>query len=277
MKVLVTGSEGFLGKWICKTSGGHTVIPFDSSIGDDVRSYGSVEQKMEGVDAVIHAAAISDLNESAANPGLNYAVNIAGTEVVASVAKKLNVPVLFISTCCVYGNAQPASCFGSIPVPTELYAWSKLAGEAVVMGYNPQNMIARIPTMYGPGMRPALFVYRVIDAIENGRPVEVHGDGRQTRQLGYVEDVAASLWGQLARSKRIEDHAPEEATSVLDICAIASGLMDKPVKIQFVPDRQGQIIRQNIHPGIMGVHRSFREGLASTISWYRNRNGAINP
>lgn len=224
---------------------------------------------MLDADAVIHAAAISDLNESAANPGLNFAVNIAGTEAVASVAAKLNVPVLFVSTCCVYGNSQPANT-DTVPIPTELYAWSKLAGESIVNGYNRKNMIARIPTMYGPGMRPALFVYRVIDAIQRGLPVQIHGDGKQTRQLGYVSDVANLLWWQLSSCERLRNLAPKEKTSCLDICAIASGIMGKPVQIEFVKDRPGQIIRQEIASSMDASHRSFRDGLAETIKWYRN-------
>lgn len=274
MKVLVTGSEGFLGKWLQKKAGAHTVVPFDVSLGDDIRSFGSVQQKLEGVDAVIHAAAIADLNESAANPGINFAVNVAGTDVVSSEAAKRKIPLLFISTCCVYGNEQPAG-LSTVPVPTELYAWSKLAGEAIVRGYSDANMIARIPTLYGPGMRPALFVYRVIDAIENGRTVEIHGNGRQTRQLGHAEDVAALIWWQLEARKAIRNLNPKERTSCVDIVAMAASIMQKPLSLRFVEDRQGQIQRQNILSTFDHCHRPFAEGLRQTIEWYRD--GAKHP
>lgn len=271
MKILVTGSEGFLGKWIARTRGEHKIVPFDSSLGDDVRSIGSVQQKMEGVDAVIHAAAIADLNQSAANPGINFAVNIAGTEVIAAEAANRGVPVLFISTCCTYGNQQPAG-LGTVPVPTELYAWSKLAGEAIVFGHNPANMAARIPTLYGPGMRPALFIYRAIDAIAKGEPVTIHGSGKQTRQYGYVEDVASLIWWQLESGKRILNLNPREQTSCIDICAQAAALLKKPLNLQFVPDRSGQIHKQNILSTTNDYHRSFAQGMAQTVGWY----GSVN-
>jgi UDP-glucose 4-epimerase len=272
VKVLITGSEGFLGKWLQKKAGAHTVVPFDASIttAHDVRSYGAVAQAMHGADAVIHAAAIADLNYSAANPGLNYGVNVAGTEVVASEAAKRNIPVLFISTCCVYGNEQPAG-LSTVPVPTELYAWSKLAGEAIVKGYSNANQIARIPTLYGPGMRPALFIYRAIDAIAKGEPVTLHGDGRQTRQYGYAEDVASLVWWQLETQKPLMNLNPRERTSCIDVCAQAAGLMEKPLHLQFGPDRPGQIVAQNILSTTNTFHRAFIEGLADTIEWY---NGA---
>lgn len=272
MKVLVTGSEGFLGKWLQRKAGSHTVVPFDTSLGDDIRSFGSVQQKLEGVDAVIHAAAIADLNQSAANPGINFAVNIAGTEVIASESAKRDIPVLFISTCCVYGNEQPAG-ISTVPIPTELYAWSKLAGEAVVRGYNPANLIARIPTLYGPGMRPALFIYRAIDAISKGEPVLVHGDGKQTRQYGHAEDVASLIWWQLETQKPLMNLNPRERTSCIDVCAQTAGIMGRPLTIKFVQDRQGQIISQNILSTTNTFHRSFRDGLLDTIDWH----GAINP
>lgn len=270
MKVLITGSEGFLGKWLQKKAGSNSVVPFDISLDDDIRSAWSIRQKLDGVDAVIHAAAVADLNESAANPELNFAVNVAGTDNVASEAAKKNIPVLFVSTCCVYGNEQPADVFSTVPVPTELYAWSKLAGEAIVRGYGRSNMVARIPTMYGPMMRPALFVYRVIDAIEHDRPVDIHGDGRQTRQLGYVEDVASLIWRQLGARKAIWNLNPKEATSCVDIVAMAASIMVKPVRLNFSGDREGQILRQNIAPMFEYCHRPFIEGLKQTIEWYRD-------
>lgn len=267
MKVLVTGSEGFLGSWIAAKAGPHQVIPFDSTLGDDIRSLGSVEQKMDGCDAVIHAAAVADLNESARNPGINFAVNIAGTEVVSSVAAKKRIPVLFVSTCCVYGNQQPAG-LGTVPVPTELYAWSKLAGEAIIRGANPHNRIARMPTLYGPRMRPALFIYRVIDAVAKGEVVRIHGDGRQTRQYGYVEDVASLLWWQLESDKQILNLNPREATSCNDVVTMVASMLEKPARVIHDSDRPGQIVRQNILSTTNSFHRPFLQGLADTIRWY---------
>lgn len=265
MKVLVTGSSGFLARWIRICSAGRfDVIPYD--LPESILDRESLAWKIDSADVVLHAAAVSDMNESNADPDKNFDVNIRGTHIISETCARLEKSLHFISTCCVYGNAQPADV-STVPEPTDIYAASKMAGEYIVRRV-PNVAIYRIPTLYGPFMRPALFIHRAIDAISKDEPVFVNGTGMQSRQYGYVEDVANSICdGIVGNASGIHNLNPDRTISVLEVISVAARLLGKPaVKIIFHGARDGEIMSQRINGDC--VKTSFEEGMAKTIAWY---------
>jgi len=231
LKILVTGGSGFIGKALIERlkKEGHEVENFDLSEGKDLRNLKQVERAVKGKDVVFHLAAIADLNVSREKPKENMDINVLGTMNVAEACWRHKTLLFYTSTCCVYGN-QPKHPVDeeTLPRPTEIYACSKLAGEYVILGYAKtcglQYNIARIATTYGPGMRPALAVYIFFDRALKNKPIPIHGTGKQTRTLTYIDDIVEGLvaWLKSGVKNEIINITTEEEVSVF-----ANGKDDK--------------------------------------------------
>lgn len=282
MKVLVTGHTGFLGKHIWQELESMGVEAIGASLPEiDITQCESIERIVKDArpDAVIHSAAVADLYEADKSPFGTYAVNVHGTANVASAANSVGATLIYISTCCVYGNNATGGPSHPVPHPTERYAWTKLAGESVAKSFNENTIIARIPTLYGPGMRESLFIYQVIDAIHHGRTIEVHGDGHAARQYGYVTDVAREIVRIAVRDctplrlAHVNLNPPSTAVSQLRVIHEVMRQLDMPASIKFADQRKGQIMTQSI-PTIIHDYTSFYDGISETIKWYRSRNGS---
>lgn len=270
VKTLVTGSSGFLGKHVMHLLG-MDGVPYDIADGKDILDAGQLKESLEGCGRVIHLAAVADLYEAEASQSRTFELNVMGTEVVARVCAQLKIQLVFASTCCAYGNNQPATVDTAL-APTENYAASKAAAEYVVRQYGGPFRIDRLPTLYGPGMREALFIYRVIDAVYNGRPVKLDGDGVASRQYGYVQDVAYSLldpgenWNRLPVRNLNGPEAISNIKVVADVCRI----LNRAVTVVFSEDRKSQIYGQQIRSDL-DHPMEWLEGLKKTIDWYREQ------
>jgi len=191
MNILLTGSSGFVGKALTeklKRDGGK-VIQFDQP-SYDILSMDDLNM-FAGADLVIHAAAVSDLNHSEDNPNMTFDVNITGTYMVMQKCKELGIPLIYITTCCAYSPQQGESTELSIPNPVEWYARSKLAAEPITAEIG--ATILRIGTVLGEGMRPALFNYKVLEALNNRKKFTVYGDGSASRNYIYIEDLVNGI------------------------------------------------------------------------------------
>lgn len=270
MKVLITGNKGFLGQYVQREfeKNGHTVIGFDLPE-YDLKEFDHLHYTLS-VDAIIHLAAISNHNESHGDKFLNYDLNVTATAELAKMAFVRNIPIYFASTCCVYGNAQPASV-DTLPMPLENYAMSKLAAEYAIKSITDKYCIMRLPTFYGPGMRKELFIYQAIDKIYRGIPLTVYGDGSQSRQYSYVENVADRIYSLVERGNPhgiFNLHAINEAhISVITLIKEVEKTLGKKALITFHDLREWDIRFQRMKSPFYGV-TSFNEGLQKTIDWY---------
>lgn len=108
----------------------------------------------------------------------------------------MNIPMLFASTCCCYGNNGIHPSDEESPIaPTEDYAKSKAISEQDILRDDPNkhHVIMRLATFYGPMMRPALAPAVFITNAYHGKTINVHGDGKQTRTLTYVDDIVDGI------------------------------------------------------------------------------------
>lgn len=286
-RVLVTGGDGFLGKNLVERlkKEGYEVESYDLSQGKDILNKRQLEEAVQGKDVVFHLAAMADLNIARENPYQNMEINVVGTINVAEACLKHNTTLFFASTCCVYGNQEKEPTDEeSLPKPTEIYACSKLAGEYVILGYAKtcglKYNIMRLATMYGPGMRPALAVYIFFDQAINGRPITIHGDGRQTRTLTYIDDIVDGIiaWFKSGVENEIVNITTEEEVSVLDMAKMIKEITGSNSEIVFVEQRPGQIFREKISAQkakkLFGWQAkiSLREGLEKTYQWFLEKN-----
>jgi len=177
MKVLVTGSNGFLGKALISSLNQqkHTIITYDITEGQDILNVKQLNDvvKATNPDVLIHLAAVADINLYNQSPEIAYNINVVGTQNILKICDDYNIRLLFASTCCCYGNAQkklkPSTETDALE-PTEPYAESKAISEAdILSSRNRNHTIMRLATFYGPEMRPALAPAIFLDALHKSQ------------------------------------------------------------------------------------------------------------
>ena len=290
MRILITGGAGFIGSAFIKKIilEGHEAVSYDlnpSPIGEtilgNILDQEAVNQAVKTCDKVFHFAAAADLNYCITHAQEAIDLNVRGVNTFAKACIRYEKPLNFASTCCVYGDtAEHPSNELSIPIPTEIYAVTKVAAEDILRKYavkhNLSYNILRIGTTYGMGMRATLAIYWWITQARKGIPLTIHGTGEQTRCMVYIEDLVEAFY-KLAiadyTNKTINITRPEEK-SVLETASLINKLMDQPLEnFEFVDDRPGQIMKEDIDikQAIYLLNwipkTSLEDGLIKTIPW----------
>lgn len=294
MKVLVTGGSGFIGEALMERllSEGHEAVNYDIKPNPDFETKtGSIldetafKEAAYGSDLVYHLAASSDTTVCRVKPQDAIDLNVGGTRVVADVCAELGVHLFYASTCCVYGDTpEHPSNETSICVPTDIYGLTKLAAEEVIRGYARRRdlsyTILRLGTTYGPGMRKTLAVYTFIEQALREQDLTIHGSGRQTRTMVYIDDLVEAMYRCMkppyiyqAKNKTINLTGREEL-SVLEMTDRILRLTLRPRDMYIhVPDRPGQIKKEQIDVSMVRLlldwesQTCFDRGLEETLKW----------
>ncbi len=259
MKILVTGGAGFIGSHIVEylVQRGNNVIVLDnlsngkmqnmSKVSDDinfvngdVRDCNLVEQLVKDVDGVFHEAALVSVPESFKMQNEYFDVNVNGTENILKLAKEYGFKIVYASSSSVYGNPK------SVPIkedddrnPLNPYAKTKLEDELLAEKYSEMGVHViglRYFNIFGrrQSKEYAGVIKLFLKKIQQNKAPIINGDGSQTRDFVYVEDVVKA--NILAMDSNIKYKFLNVGTgfsiSVLDLanaCIEASGLSLKPV------------------------------------------------
>lgn len=194
-KVLVTGSDGFIGINLCNYLEEHAfnVVKWDVKHGDDFTQLNIPSD----VDLVYHLACIPQ-TQAWREPAEALRVNAWGARGLAKQAASLEIPVVYTSTLSVFGNAPKGVISADTPFfPKTDYAVSKLAGEFYFRGYHPTTRIVRLSNVYGPYQTPMTnqdcgVVGKFFAQAFSGNPLTVINP-HQTRDYTYVGDVIEVL------------------------------------------------------------------------------------
>lgn len=225
MRVLVTGCAGFIGSHLSEAlvAQGHDVVGVDAftpyyprqvkeanmahlrsgprfSFLELDLSTGDVTPALEGVQVVYHQAAQPGVRASWGSDFGPYAANnILATQRLLEAARK-HPPrkLVFASSSSVYGDAETfPTGETALPAPISPYGVTKLAAEQLVQLYwrnhGVPTLSLRYFGVYGPRQRPDMAFHRFISAALSGAPIEVYGDGEQTRDFTYVSDAVDAL------------------------------------------------------------------------------------
>ena len=307
MRVVVTGGAGFIGANLCATLAerDHEVIALDNLFtGRADNLQGVVAKLVEGsilnrqlltdmfcgADAVVHLAAHGSVPRSLARPLATHEVNTTGTAEVLEAARVADVRhLVFSSSSSIYGT-NPAQLKHEelVPSPASPYAASKLSGEALVLAYQRSFglpvMAFRFFNVFGPLQAAdhdyAAVVPRFVDAALAGRPVEVHGDGLQSRDFTYVSTVVRVLAEAVAATTTSPgpvNLAFGSRITLLEVLAELEEQLGHAIERRHLDPRPGDVRHSRadssrlheLFPGIEPV--PFQDGLARTISWFRSR------
>lgn len=306
MKFLVTGGAGFIGSHIVDAlvkNGNKVCVLDDFSSGSrenlkgvinkidliegDIRDKGLLNKATEGVDYVLHQAALRSVPRSLANPELYNDVNINGTLNVLTAAKAAKVKrVVFASSSSIYGNTDELPEKEDFcPLLISPYALTKLAGEYYCRIfseiYGLETVSLRYFNVFGPRQslenEYAVVIPKFITCILNGKNPPVHGDGKQTRDFTYVENVVqANIKAATSPGIKCEvlNIACGKAYTVLDIIKHVNMILKKDIKPSFEPKRSGDV--KYTLADISKAKRlikfdprvGFEEGLSRTIDYF---------
>jgi nucleoside-diphosphate-sugar epimerase len=310
-KFLVTGGAGFIGSHIVDAlirNGDKVKVLDDFSSGKeanlagalhkielirgDIRDKGLVKKAVSSVDYILHQAALRSVPKSMGQPHLYNDVNITGTLNILEVSRDAKVKrVIFASSSSIYGEIdklpEKEDFYPQLISP---YALTKLAGEyycrmfSIVYGLGTVSL--RYFNVFGPRQslenEYAVVIPKFITCVLKDEPPPVHGDGRQTRDFTYVENVVqANLRALTAEnaSGGVFNIACAKAYSVLDIVTFVNKILKKSIKPAFTPKRPGDV-RDTLADiskakGILGYSPKigFEEGLRRTVAYFASANG----
>ncbi|WP_333784898.1 SDR family NAD(P)-dependent oxidoreductase [Thermocrinis sp.] len=224
MQILVTGCAGFIGWAVAKRllEEGHKVIGVDNlnryydvrlkhyrledlrSYKDfkffqlDIEDYGKLKEVFENYrfDAVINEAARAGVRASIENPFVYMTTNANGTLNLLELCKAYGIPKFVLASTSSLYAGQPMPFKEDLPVNTPIspYAASKKAAEVIAYTYHYlygiDVSVLRYFTVYGPAGRPDMSVFRFIKWMMEEKPLEVFGDGSQSRDFTYIDDIA---------------------------------------------------------------------------------------
>lgn len=249
-----------------------------------------LQTSVDGVDAVVHLAAIGSVPRSVAAPRPSHDANITGTLNVLEAARHARVRgVTVASSSAVYGsNPRLPKVETDWTRPLSPYGVTKLATESYAIAYNRSygmsNLALRFFNVYGP-LQPADHAYaavipRFIDAMLAGRPLTVHGDGMQSRDFTFVDTVCAVLARAAIEAITSDDPvnlAFGTNTTLMDVVERLTKISGVEVVLDHVDSRTGDVRAsqgdptrmKQLFPDIEPV--AIDVGLARTLEWFRSK------
>lgn len=271
--VLVTGGKGFVGSYAVDAlrKRDFSVFTYDIMDGQDVANLEQLQENMAKYKPswIIHLAGQVNLAPSFADPQNDARINIVGTLNVLEVAKKAKIGVTFSSSGAVYGNNY------QYPEPVSPYGISKLTAETYCKLYSAlydlHAVVFRFSSVYGKGRAPTS-INLIVNKAMKGETIKITGDGKQTRDFTYVTDVADALVTSSEGKfpSGVYDIGTGTATSLNELINILERLLDKKIKIEYVPETIGDPKRNELNVSKAAVYgfkakTSLEEGLKDLI------------
>lgn len=278
MKLLITGGAGFIGSSLCEkyVKENHTVICLDNFLSGsltnikhlldyrnfklikgDIRNSDQLESVMKDVDVIFNLAAQIHVDRSYVEPKLTYNINIMGTQNILELARLYDVEkVIHASTSEVYGSAEYAPIDEKHPLNApHPYGASKIAADrlcyAYAKSYGLNVIIPRMFNVYGPRQKAfgyggviSIFTRRIL----NNFPPIIYGDGSQTRDYTYIDDVVRAYDMLFKYEKILPDpinFGSGKEISILDLANLIINLSEKndSLKPVNVSPRIGEVDR----------------------------------
>jgi UDP-glucose 4-epimerase len=304
MRLLITGGAGFIGSNLAKlllANEYEVTILDDLSTGyrENIQDLGvtfvegsildvdAVRKALVGVDSVIHLAALGSVPRSIQDPLASHAANATGTLMVLDEARQAGIKHFVVSSSSsVYGMnpALPKSEREWVR-PMSPYAVTKLATEQYVLAYQQsfgmETLAFRFFNVYGPGQKAghayAAVIPVFVEALLDGRPLPINGDGSHSRDFTYVGTVCRVL---LDAVKRQVSH-PEPVnlafgtnTTLTELVETIGHVTGRATPVEYRDVRPGDVknsqadntVLRSLFPDVQPV--KLEQGIAETVAWF---------
>jgi len=304
---LVTGGAGFIGSHLVEAlvTRGETVRVLDNFVSGkrenlapwrdritliegDIRDRAKVTETVRGVDYVLHQAALRSVPKSMAHPEEYHEVNVSGLLTVLQAARAAKVKrFVLASSSSVYGEATRFPQSEEQPArPISVYGATKLAGEhychVFATGLGLETVALRYFNVFGPRQslenEYAVVVPKFITALLRGEPTPIYGDGTQSRDFTFIENVIrANLLACTAPSVsgRVFNVGCGASHTVLDLASRLNRLLGKEIPPVFQPPRPGDVPKTQADISSAQAHLGYRvqvsfdAGLQRTAAWFQ--------
>ncbi len=274
MKIFVTGGAGFVGRSLIKSliEKNHNVIIFDNLsnssenaikpflgkvdfVKGDITNYDDISNNIMGSDVVIHLASKINVQESFANPNLTKRVNVDGTKNLLEACEENKITkIIAASSAAVYGDCNDSNIHlseNSKTVPISPYGESKLEMEEVIREFSKLHglnaVILRFFNIFGIEQSPeyAGVITKFFQRINENKPLEIFGDGLQTRDFISVEDAVGSIHNTIANIEgkygNIFNIASGKSTSIKELAKLMILISGKNLDISYSPKKDGEV------------------------------------
>ena len=314
--ILVTGAAGFIGSHLCEAllergcvvrgidaftpfydparkrsnMSGFLDHPAFELVEGDVLTV-TPDRLLDGVDAIVHLAGEPGVSTSWGPAFGRYLErNVLATQRLLEAASMSAVNrFVYASSSSVYGAATDTLRARGEPRPASPYGVSKLAAETLVGAYaytlGLPGVSLRYFSVYGPRQRPDMAAHRFIEALLDGRPLQLFGDGGQVRDFTYVADVVdatvRAIFADLPPAAVLDVSSGRPVSVATLITELGSIFGESDASVQTRPERPGDVPRTEGRVGAAHQHLDWvptvglRAGLLQQAAWHQGlRNGA---
>lgn len=254
----------------------------------DIRDNDLLENVLQGIDVVIHLAANPGVISSINDPKIDFEINAIATFNLLNLARKHKVQKFIFASSggAVLGEQMPPVHEDMVPKPLSPYGASKLSAEAYCLAFNAsyglKTIILRFSNIYGPySDNKSSVVAQFMKDILSGRELTVYGDGKQTRDFLFVDDLVSGIISAIdfTGSGEIFQIASGKETSILELVKVIEKKCNKSnLKVQFRSAREIEVRRNfskidkalnmlNFKPSI-----NLENGLIKTWNWFKLEN-----
>jgi UDP-glucose 4-epimerase len=300
---LVTGGAGFIGSHLCEallTRGASVRVLDDFSTGKrlnvphgvevivgDVADRDLVRDAVRGISGCFHLASIASVQRGLTDWLGTHRTNLTGTITLLDAISRLpeKPPMVYASSAAVYGDAVPPIAEEAPKRPLSAYGADKYACEShagvASHVYGVSTTGLRFFNVYGPRQDPkspysgviSIFCHRLLQ----GLPIDIHGDGEQTRDFIFVRDVVAAMIAAMDRRRdaAVYNVCTGLPTSVLLLADVIAGLLKTKLSIKHLAPRAGDIRHSTGSPTQLRQALDLPDpmplqvGLAYVIDWLR--------
>ncbi len=305
---LVTGGAGFIGSHLVRglLADGHTVRVFDNFSSGKRENLAQVVDKIDmfegdlcypeeilracaDIELIFHQAAIPSVPRSVENPEDSHEVNITGTfNLLQAAVRQKCRRMIYAASSSAYGNSEESPKHeGMAPQPLSPYAVQKLTCEHYCRAFTEcwglETICLRYFNVFGSRQDPkseyAAAIPAFVTAILADQPPTIYGDGEQTRDFTYIDNVVHGnlLAGKLAKTAgQVVNLACGDRISVNQVIAKINELLGKKVKPIYADTRPGDVKHScadiRLARKLLGFEPQvdFREGLSRAIDYYKS-------
>jgi len=308
-RYLVSGAAGFIGARVAELllEAGHQVVGVDN-LNDsyDVRlkeyrlkllegrkgfsfyrldiSSRDVIEKLKGEPfaGVINLAARAGVRDSALDPWAYMDANMTGTLNMLELCRQQDIPKLVLaSTSSIYGVAAPLPTPENADSnhPLQPYAATKKGAEALAHAYHYlyglDVTVVVYFTVYGPAGRPNMSLFRFVQAISEGRPIQLFGSGEQTRGFTYIDDIAhGTILALKPVGYEIVNLGGHESVSINKLISLLEEAIQKKATIEYLPMDKADMLASWADVSKAGELLGWKpqvgleEGIRRLVAWY---------